>query len=81
MVNWRDHIHSDKEILLGKPVVKGTRLSVDFILQRLADGWTEQQLLENYPRLTREDLQAIFNYVQECMQDGLLYQFPSEKVS
>ena len=62
MINWRDHIHSDKEILLGKPVINGTRLSVDFILERLADGWSEQQLLENYPRLTKEDLQAIFNY-------------------
>ena len=81
MINWRDHIHTDKEILLGKPVVKGTRLSVEFIIERLADGWTEQQLLENYPRLTKEDLQTVFTYVQECMHDGLLYQYPAEKIS
>ena len=81
MIHWRNHIHSDKEVLLGKPVIKGTRLSVEFIIGRLADGWTEQQLLENYPRLKKEDLQAVFNYVQECMHDGLLYQFSLEKVS
>ena len=81
MINWRDHIHSDKELLLGKPVIKGTRLSVDFILERLADGWSEQQLLENYPRLTKEDLQGVFNYAYECMQDGLLYESPVKKVS
>lgn len=62
MVNWTEHIHSDKEILLGKPAVKGTRLSVEFILERFASGWTEEQVLENYPRLTTEDLQAVFAY-------------------
>ncbi len=81
MINWRDHIHSDKEILLGKPVIKGTRLSVQFILERLADGWNAQKLLESYPRLKQEDLQAVFNYVHECMQDGLLYESPVKKVS
>lgn len=65
MVNWTEHIHSDKEILLGKPVVKGTRLSVEFILERFASGWTEAQVLENYPRLTKEDLQAILIYESE----------------
>lgn len=68
MVNWTEHIHYDKEILLGKPVVKGTRLSVEFILERFASGWTEEQVLENYPRLTKEDLQAIFAYAYECLR-------------
>ena len=53
-MNWHQHIHSDPEVLLGKPVVKGTRLAVEFILQLLAAGWTEQQILENYPTLTPE---------------------------
>ncbi|MBI5187504.1 MAG: DUF433 domain-containing protein, partial [Nitrospirae bacterium] len=47
-IYWRKFIHSDPEILLGKPVVKGTRLSVEFILGLFAEGWTEQQVLENY---------------------------------
>jgi uncharacterized protein (DUF433 family) len=62
MINRTVPIHSDKDILLGKPVVKGTRLSVEFILERFASGWTEAQVLENYPRLTKEDLQAVFAY-------------------
>ncbi|MEO8085583.1 MAG: DUF433 domain-containing protein [Bacteroidota bacterium] len=75
-MNWRDHIHSDKAILLGKPTLKGTRLAVDFIIERLADGWTEEQLLENYPGLTKENLQAVFAYIHECLKDGLLFDLP-----
>ena len=71
-MKWQSHIHSDKTVLLGKPTIKGTRLSVEFLLGLLASGWTEQQVLDNYPRLTKEDLQALFAYMQECMQDGLL---------
>ena len=73
MINWRDHIHSNEGILLGKPVIKGTRISVEFILERLANGWTEPQLFDNYPRLTKDDLQAVFAYTYECMKDGMLY--------
>ncbi|WP_198424766.1 DUF433 domain-containing protein [Spirosoma endbachense] len=60
MINWQEYIHSDEKVLLGKPVIKGTRLSVEFLLERLADGWTEQDLLDNYPRLSKEALQGIF---------------------
>lgn len=59
-MNWPDYIVSDEKVLLGKPTIKGTRLSVEFLLERLADGWTEQDLLDNYPRLTKEALQAVF---------------------
>jgi len=77
-MKWSDHIVSDPEVLLGKPTIKGTRLSVEFILERLANGWTEEMLLENAPRLTREHLQAVYMFLNECMKDGLLYlQFPS----
>ena len=72
-MSWKDHIVADPDVLLGKPTVKGTRLSVEFILERLANGWTEDMLLENAPRLTRQDLQAVFAFLNECMQDGLLY--------
>ena len=72
-MNWQDRIVSDKTILLGKPTIKGTRISVEFILERFANGWTEAQMLENYPRLTREDLQAVFSYAAESLKDGLLF--------
>ena len=72
-MDWRNHIISDKEILLGKPTVKGTRISVDHIISLLAQGWNEQQILDNYPRLTSESLTAVFAYIYDCIQDGLLY--------
>ena len=77
-MDWQERIHSDPEILVGKPVIKGTRLSVELILERLANGWTEEQLFESYPRLTREDLHAVFAYVYDCLQDGLLIAKPSK---
>ncbi len=72
-MNWKDYIVSDKEILLGKPTIKGTRIAVEHIVGLLAQGWNEAQILENYPRLSKQSLQAVFSYIQECMQDGLLF--------
>ncbi len=80
MTNWREYIVSDKAVLLGKPAVKGTRLSVEFILKLLANGWSEEQILKNYPRLNKAALQAVFAYVHECMQDGLLFSLEQEAV-
>ncbi|HDQ72711.1 MAG TPA: DUF433 domain-containing protein [Chloroflexi bacterium] len=65
---WRAYIHSNPEILTGKPVVKGTRLAVDFILGLFANGWTEQEVLESYPTLTPQALQAVFAFAAECMR-------------
>jgi uncharacterized protein (DUF433 family) len=76
-MDWRHHIHSDSEILLGKPVVKGTRLAVDFILRLFAAGWTEQQVLESYPSLTPESLRAIFAFAAECLSEEALYAMPT----
>ena len=73
MINWEQHIESDKEILLGKPVIKGTRISVEFILERLANGWSEKDILDNYPRLTSESIKAVYAFTYNCMKDGLLY--------
>lgn len=63
-MNWNEIIVSDKNVLLGKPVIKGTRISVEFILERLADGWNEDKILQSYPRLTKEDIQAVFTYIK-----------------
>jgi uncharacterized protein (DUF433 family) len=71
-MNWQEFIVTDKEILLGKPTIKGTRIAVEHVVSLLAQGWTEQQILENYPRLTNESLKAVFAYLYDCMQDGLL---------
>lgn len=72
-MNWQEHIVSDKGVLLGKPTIKGTRISVEHIVGLFAQGWTESEVLENFPRLKKESLQAVFAYIQDCMQDGLLF--------
>lgn len=77
-IDWRTIIHSDPAILVGKPVVKGTRLSVDFILRLFGNGWTVQEVLENYPGLSAESLQAVFAYAGECMSEEALYDLPAE---
>ncbi|MDX2130387.1 MAG: DUF433 domain-containing protein [Chloroherpetonaceae bacterium] len=56
---WRDYILSDPEILLGKPVIKGTRLSVELILELFENGWREKDILESYPKLHKEELKAV----------------------
>ena len=55
---WEDRIEINPEILVGKPVVKGTRLAVEFIIDLMGQGWSEQEILDNYPGLAREDIQA-----------------------
>jgi len=72
-MNWNDYIISNDKILLGKPTIKGTRISVEHIISLKVNGWTEQQILENYPTLTSESLNAVFGYVQDCIKDNLLY--------
>ena len=79
-MEWQQYIVSDNDVLLGKPTIKGTRLSIDHIVSLLAQGWSEQQILDNYPRLSKESLKAVFAYIYACIQDGLLYP-PSVKMA
>jgi uncharacterized protein (DUF433 family) len=64
---WQDWITSDPNILGGKPTVRGTRLSVVFLLGLLAQGWSQEQVLKNYPQLTDEALRAALNYAQQSL--------------
>lgn len=61
-LDWREFIHADHNILVGKPVIKGTRLSVEFLLRLFAAGWTNDQILDSYPNLSAEALRAVFAY-------------------
>ncbi len=72
-MNWRDHIASDPQVLAGKPVVRGTRLSVDFLLGLFAAGWTAEQVIKNYPSLTPDALRAVFAFAAESLRDDVLY--------
>lgn len=58
----RERITDDSAILGGKPIIKGTRISVEFILQLLASSVTEEEILEDYPHLTRDDINACLEY-------------------
>jgi uncharacterized protein (DUF433 family) len=69
VMSWRDRIVSDPDILLGKPTVKGTRLSVELILGWLAQGWTHEQLIEASPHLTKDDILAALAFATEMLRD------------
>jgi uncharacterized protein (DUF433 family) len=72
-MGWQRFIHSDPQVLVGKPVVKGTRLSVEFLLGLFAAGWTQEQILENYPSLTQDALRAVFEFAAEALKEESLY--------
>ncbi|MBE7544295.1 MAG: DUF433 domain-containing protein [Bryobacteraceae bacterium] len=70
---WTDRIVADPAILAGKPVVRGTRLSVELILELLAAGESEQSIIENYPGLTREDILACLAYASHLAHQYRAY--------
>jgi len=72
-MKWQEYIVSDNQILQGKPTVKGTRISVELILELLSSGWTEHQILESYPTLSAESLRAVFAYLKACIQQELYF--------
>ena len=72
-MSWQKRIIVDENILIGKPVVKGTRLAVEFIIELLAQGWSETDILENYPGLTREDIQACLKYASAALSAEKVY--------
>lgn len=62
-----ERIHSDPKIMLGKPVIRGTRIPVDLLLRKLGEGASEEDLLDAYPRLAREDIRAALSYAAELI--------------
>ncbi|CAN5244965.1 hypothetical protein BH23GEM4_BH23GEM4_20140 [soil metagenome] len=72
-MNWHEYVHTDPEVLTGKPVIRGTRLAVDFLLDLFAAGWTSEQVLESYPQLTPQALRAVFAFAAEAMHEESFY--------
>jgi uncharacterized protein (DUF433 family) len=72
-MNWNDRIHVDPAVLVGKPVIKGTRISVEFIVGLLAQGWTFEEILKEYDHITREDVQACLAYAHQILADERIY--------
>jgi uncharacterized protein (DUF433 family) len=74
--DWRERITVDPKVLLGKPVIKGTRIAVEFILELLANSWTVEDILKNYPQLKREDVAAALKYAAEILKEEKAYTLP-----
>ena len=73
---WKDRITVDPSILAGKPIIKGTRIAVEFILDLLANGWTTEKILKNYPQLKKEDVTAVLKYATEILTEEKVYPLP-----
>jgi len=75
-MNWHDRIAVDPKVLVGKPVIKGTRIAVEFVMELLSEGWTHEQILSNYPQLVDEDIRAALAYATEMMKEERVYPLP-----
>ncbi|WP_045220869.1 DUF433 domain-containing protein [Desulfonatronum thioautotrophicum] len=71
-----DRIIIDPDILVGKPVIKGTRISVEFVIDLLGRGWSTEQILEEYDHLSREDIIACLAYAGQMLQSERVYLTP-----
>ena len=69
MTAWQERIIVDPTVMVGKPVVKGTRLTVEFIIDLLAQGWSESEILRNYPGLTLQDIRACLAFASQRLQE------------
>jgi uncharacterized protein (DUF433 family) len=74
--NWRERIVVDPKVLVGKAVIRGTRLSVEFVLDLLANDWSIERVLEEYPQLKREDVIAVLKYAAEMIKEEKVYPLP-----
>ena len=72
-MDWRERIAVDPLVLVGKATVKGTRLSVQFVVDLLALGWSEQDVLSSYPTLTTDDIRACLAYASAMLSAEKVY--------
>ncbi|KJH70771.1 DUF433 domain-containing protein [Aliterella atlantica] len=72
-MDWQNRITINSEVLAGKPVIKNTRLSVELIIDLLAQGWLEADILKNYPGITQEDIKACLSYASNALKTEKVY--------
>lgn len=72
-MDWKERITINTEVMLGKPVIRGSRLTVEFIIGLMAHGWTEKSIIENYPGIVKEDILACLNYAEEMLKTERVY--------
>ena len=71
-MNWQDYITADPAVLVGKPVIKGTRLAVEFILDLMAQGWSEAEIMRNY-QIGPEQIRACAAYARQRLIEEKVY--------
>lgn len=76
-ITMNDRITIDPAILLGKPIIRGTRISVEFVVGLLANGWTVDDVLKEYTHLAPEDVQACLAYAHQLLADERIYPVPA----
>ena len=76
-MNWQDRIRVDPKVLVGKPVINGTRIAVEFVVDLLANGWTTEEILCEYDHLSPEDIQACLAYASEVLKSERVYLLPT----
>jgi len=69
----QQHVVSDPKIMMGQPVISGTRITVDLILEKISSGESFEQVLAAHPRLTREGIQAALNFAREALRADVIY--------
>jgi uncharacterized protein (DUF433 family) len=74
---WQERITVDPKVLVGKPVVKGTRIAVEFVVDLLARGWSPAQIIQEYEHLTAEDIQACLAYASDVLKSERVYLLPT----
>jgi uncharacterized protein (DUF433 family) len=73
-MNWTTYISSDPAILYGKPAIRGTRIGVDLILEKLSSGQTIAQLLQAYPHLKEEQILACLAFAADSIKNEVVYE-------
>ncbi len=76
-MDWHDRISVDPQVLVGKPVIKGTRIAVEFVVDLLARGWTSEQILREYDHLSAEDIRACLGYASDVLKSERVYPLPT----
>ena len=75
-MDWHERIVVDPDILVGKPVIRGTRIAVELVVDLLARGYTKEDILGQYDHLTSEDIQACLAYASETLRSERVYAIP-----
>ena len=76
-MDWRDRIVIDASVLVGKPVVRGTRMSVEFVIDLRGRGWSVEDILEEYDHLRPEDVRACLLYARDLLAEERVYPAPA----